>query len=108
MANWGIISRNKEGEFHLNESGSIPYNTEISYPHHPHSYSKYNRAYFPYSRFRFFLENLKESGLEEDDEASKIIKQLGLLSILPGLDRETMGDAISSLMEWIVRGDRPS
>lgn len=44
-------------------------------------------------------------GLDEDDDAAKSIKQLGLLSLMPVLDRELMKEASARLMEWIVRGE---
>lgn len=34
-----------------------------------------------------FIDRIREMGLDEDDEASQYIKQLGLLTLLSGLDK---------------------
>lgn len=53
-----------------------------------------------------FLDKIRSAGLDEDDDAVKSIKQLGLLSLLPCLDRDIMKDATVKLMDKIVSGKR--
>lgn len=48
---------------------------------------------------------MKEMGLEESDATSKSIKQLGILSMILGLDKGIIKDATAKLMDRIIRGD---
>lgn len=43
--------------------------------------------------------------MEEDDEASKSIRQLGLISLVSEMDRKVMEEATTRLMEHIIRSD---
>lgn len=44
-------------------------------------------------------------GLEESDATSKSIKQLGILSMILGLDKGIIKNATAKLMDRIIRGD---
>lgn len=46
--------------------------------------------------------------MEENDEASKVIKQFGLLSMMSGMDKETMEGITSGLMERIIHRNNTS
>lgn len=55
-----------------------------------------------------FFEKNQGYGLDNEDEASKSIQQLGLHSIMLGLDHNILMEATTRIMERIVRGERSS
>lgn len=51
-----------------------------------------------------FFGKIKNMGLNDDDETSKSFRQLGLLSILSGFDKNVLKEATSKLVTNIVAG----
>lgn len=46
--------------------------------------------------------------MDDDDPASKSIKQLGVFSMMLGVDKEIMKNAMATLMERVVHGESSS
>lgn len=51
------------------------------------------------------MKKIKNMSLNEDDDTSKLIRQLDLLSVLSGFDREVIKEAMSKLLSNIVVGE---
>lgn len=51
------------------------------------------------------MKKIKNIGLIDDCETSKSIRQLGLLSILSGFDKDVIKEATSKLLANIVNGE---
>lgn len=55
-----------------------------------------------------FSAKIRYMSLDNEDKVSKSIKQLDLLSIMPGLNRNILKEATTRMMERIVRGESSS
>lgn len=51
------------------------------------------------------MKKVKDMVLDGDDDTSRYIKQLGLLSLLPGFDKKVIRVATSKLLTDIVTGE---
>lgn len=52
-----------------------------------------------------FFEKIRNLGMNEDDKIAKSIKQLDILSILRGFNKEVIKEATSKLLTNIVSGE---
>lgn len=55
-----------------------------------------------------FFAKIREMGLDNEDEASKSIKQLDMLFIMSGPDRNILKESMTRIIERTVRGESNS